>query len=273
MKQSQIELHTVIKELYHISGFRISIHDTNLQEIAAYPKELSPFCRMLQQNPAARRLCIENDNAAFERVQQQEEVYLYRCQFGLYEAVAPLYHFGVLAGYLMMGQTLDALSDSKQFVYRAALPYVSNPKALVEEIARIPSSTKEKILSCITIMGICAEYITLGNRLNLNTRDLAHQVKKYIHQNYSQKISLELLCSHFFCSRATLSNTFKKIYQVSVMKYVNQVRLEQAALLLSESSLSIREIAERCGFSDQNYFCKVFLKKYSATPTVYRLNS
>ena len=39
MEQS-LSIERILKELYHISGFRISIYDTNIREIAAYPHEL-----------------------------------------------------------------------------------------------------------------------------------------------------------------------------------------------------------------------------------------
>lgn len=56
-----IELTDVLKELHNISGFRISVHDTDFKEIAAYPSELGPFCKLLQQNPDARKICVAND--------------------------------------------------------------------------------------------------------------------------------------------------------------------------------------------------------------------
>ena len=108
----EIALADIVKELSNISGFRISIYDTNQNELEGYPKKGSAFCQLIQQNPKALSLCHCNDKKAFETARQTGEVYLYQCCFGLYEAVAPLYHNGILSGFLMMGQTLDAMRDS-----------------------------------------------------------------------------------------------------------------------------------------------------------------
>ena len=44
---------------------------------------------------------------AFRKVQDEKRLHIYKCYLGLYEAVAPLYSFGTLTGYLMMGQTIN----------------------------------------------------------------------------------------------------------------------------------------------------------------------
>lgn len=266
----KIELLTVLKELHNISGFRISIYDTNLNEISAYPKDLSNFCALIQQNPDVRRCCVQNDAKAFEIVKNTEEVYIYHCQFGLYEAVAPLYHFGVLTGYLMMGQTLDTKTDSRTTVYEKASAYIKNKELLEHAIKNIPTSSKEKIISCISIMNICAEYISLSNRLNITDKDLAHKIKKYINKNFSTKITMDSLSNHFFYSKPTIMNTFKKTYHVSISQYLLKTRLQHAVKLLTNTTDSIHTIAQECGFTDQNYFSKVFYKEHSVTPSEYR---
>lgn len=268
----KIELQTVLKELHNISGFRISIHDTNLNEISAYPKELSGFCTLIQQNPDVRKCCISNDSKAFEVVKNSEEVYIYQCQFGLYEAVTPLYHFGVLTGYLMMGQTIDTKSASRSYVYDKALPFIKDNDLLIHEVNSIPTSSKQKILSCISIMNICAEYISLSNRLNITYKDLANKIKKYINKNYTTKITMDLLSNQFFYSKPTIMNTFKKTYHISINQYIITLRLNHATELLTNTSNSIYCISKECGFTDQNYFSKVFYKEYGITPSKYRKN-
>lgn len=269
----KIELITVLKELHNISGFRISIYDTNMHEIAAYPRKLSSFCSLIQQNEEVRKRCIQNDATAFEIVKDKQDIYIYHCKFGLYEAVAPLYHFGVLSGYLMMGQTIDTKEDSKTNVFAEASKYSKDKEYLKQEIDRIPSRSREQILSCISIMNICGEYISLSNRLNLTDKNLAHEVKKYINKNFATKITLESLSNRFFYSKTTLMNTFKDSFGMSINQYLQETRLNHALELLEHSDYSIHFISEKCGFVDQNYFSKVFSKKYGVTPSSYQKNS
>ena len=92
--EQTISIEKILKELYHISGFRISVYDTYFQEIAAFPKELGCLCSLIQENPKGRKHCVEQDIMAFRKVQDEKRLHIYKCHLGLYEAVAPLYSFG-----------------------------------------------------------------------------------------------------------------------------------------------------------------------------------
>lgn len=264
------ELLPVLRELHNISGFRISVHDIDFNEITAYPTAQSPFCRMIKEGDKTCLSCFQNDKMAFERVKQTGKVYLYQCSFGLYEAVAPLYSFGQPSGYLMMGQTIDTMSSSREFVFKNASPFFEDKERLMETVQKIHIRAKENILSCISIMGICAEYITLTNRLNSTKKDIAVECRRYIDGHFKEKITIDFLCGSFFCSRATLINAFKKRYSITINEYITTVRITKAKELLEKTDLHIADIAEECGFSDQNYFCKVFLKSEGKTPSAYR---
>ncbi|MEG2377519.1 MAG: PocR ligand-binding domain-containing protein [Clostridia bacterium] len=265
-----IEFDTVLRELYSISGLRISVHDTKFNEITAYPKELFPFCKLIQGNPSAREICLKDDACAFCVAKKREGAYIYRCHFGLFEAVAPIYNFGILAGYLMMGQTLDITEGSRRYAAKQASAYIPDVSSLKCELARVPTNSREKLSSCLSIMTICAEYITLMNYLDLGKRDVAEELMRYINENYASKISIELLCKRFFCSKSTLMNVFKKQYNKTIMEYLTDVRLTHAEKLLKTGDSTIYGVATQCGFLDQNYFSKVFAKKYGVSPTAYR---
>ncbi|MDO4295425.1 MAG: PocR ligand-binding domain-containing protein [bacterium] len=261
------ELQEILKELHIVSGFRMSLYDSERRQICAWPKELTPFCNLIQKNQRALSCCHSFDKSAFETVQRTNEVCIYRCHCGLYEAVAPLYHFGVLSGYLMMGQSLDTTETNRDAVFRNAVAYVSDAEELKRCISKIPSRSKEQIESCISIMKICASYISLSNYLKAPDKDLPTRIRLFLLQNYASNISLDSLCNEFYCSRATLTASFRKAYGKSIMEYLNAVRMEKGRELLAKNSqLSIREIAENCGFSDQNYFTKAFRKYHGMTP-------
>lgn len=269
MKES-LDIMFILKELHKVSGFRISVHDTNFREIAAYPEELSPFCQHIRQNPEAAEVCRATDEEAFVEVNKTEEVYIYRCKFGLWEAVSPLYHFGVLAGYLMMGQVIDKSPDSRKLVASMARSFAEDRALLEAKIDQIPIVGQDMIKSYVNIMTVCSEYITYSNKLRLPERDLAELTMKYIHRNYAQKLTIKELCVYFHCSKSTLINTFESRYHTSVNRYITSYRLDQACVLLCQSDETICEIALKCGFSDQGYFSKVFQKEKGVTPTAYR---
>jgi len=264
------EILSVLKDLHQISGFRISIHDPAFREIAAYPQSLSPFCRLVQEEGGARRGCLAADARALASVQTQEGACIYQCRFGLYEAAAPLYHYGVLAGYLMMGQVLDTAQSSMQYARRAACACVRDTARVEEALRTVPVIPAGRIRAFSRIMTICAEYLTLTNRLATPEHDLAHLTRKYLTQHYAQKLSIASMCTHFGCSKSTLMNAFRAQYGTTINSALTEIRLCRAAELLTASPESIQQIAADCGFPDQNYFSKVFRTRYGIPPSAYR---
>lgn len=272
--KNPIDIETVLRELYTVSGCRVSIHDSEYTEIAAYPHELSRFCRMVQSSPAAYMNCLRGDAEALSLVRRTESPYIYRCHMGLFEAVAPLYHAGVLTGYLMMGQLAERTDHARDDLFSRALSTLPDSGYTEEElgaaVADVLDTTQEMFSSFVNIMSICAEYITLSGRLDLPARDLAHMVKKYIHQNYTRAISLDELCDTFRCSKSTLMNAFRGSCHTTIGKYATDVRLSHAKRMLSETDAPVRHISAACGFSDQGYFTKVFSAATGMAPTEFR---
>ncbi len=263
-------LQDILRELHTVSGFRMSLYDADGRQLYVYPQDMNPFCSLIQQDEEALACCHRFDREAFEQVKRTGEVYIYRCHCDLYEAVAPLYDFGVLSGYLMMGQVLDTSRTSRQEVLHKAEQYGAAKDALSRAVRQIPYRTKEQIRSCISIMEMCAGYLSLSNYLRADRKDLPGNVKAYIDRHYGEALTLDLLCREFYCSRATLTSSFRSTYGQSIIEYLTQVRLEVGMDLLIRTDRKIGEIAERCGYPDQNYFCRQFKKRYGTSPRKVR---
>jgi len=263
-------LESIMRELYQVSGFRICIYDLKRNEVCAWPKEMSPFCRRIQQNASCLNRCRQNDTDAFDKVQQTGEAEIYRCHAGLYEAVAPLYDRERLSGFLMMGQTLDSMKQSRQEVLQYSRQYIEDQEIWQEAVLQIPDRTKIQILSCISIMEICASYITLSNRFQVSEEELPHKVIIYIQEHYHEEISLDRLCRIFYCSRAKLTSSFRRVYLSSIHQYLMKYRLERSCDLLNHAAYTIADAARLSGFSEQNYFAKAFKKQYGISPSDYR---
>ena len=55
--------------------------------------------------------------------------------------------------------------------------------------------------------------------------------------------------------------------------YLQQVRLEKAAFMLTRSNMTIDEICEAVGYRNKGFFYKIFKQKYGMKPAEYRKNS
>ena len=261
----------ILKDFHKISGFRVSIHDLDFNEIIRYPEKLNPFCEDIQKNPGGRNNCLMNDAVAFQKVKESGNVYIYKCGCGLYEVVAPIYYYGILSGFFMMGQVSDTKSESKSDIKKNSARFFDSEENLEASMKKIKTINVDMIESYINIMSILAEFITKTNRLNPYTEELAPLIKKHINQNFSKKITLDILCQKFGCRRATLMNNFKASYSTTINSYITEVRLKNAAELLAHGKEPVKCVSSSCGFSDQNYFSKAFYKKYGCTPTKYRM--
>ncbi len=67
-----------------------------------------------------------------------------------------------------------------------------------------------------------------------------------------------------------LSREFHRHFHMTVGEYIRKRRIEYASELLSNSELSMTEIASTCGFSDQSHFCALFKKHLGMTPGKFR---
>lgn len=64
----------VLKELHHVSGLRISVHDVNHKEVSSYTKELTGFCHMMQEDREVYKNCAKNDSDAFNQVRKSRAI-------------------------------------------------------------------------------------------------------------------------------------------------------------------------------------------------------
>lgn len=93
---------------------------------------------------------------------------------------------------------------------------------------------------------------------------------KYIRRNYCEPVTLQEVSDHIGVSHAHLSRVFKEEMGQGFSDYINTFRLGKAKELLSESSMTLSEIAQSVGYSNQQYFTRVFKNQTGMTPGQYR---
>lgn len=102
---------------------------------------------------------------------------------------------------------------------------------------------------------------------------LMERVKRmldYFHSHYQKSISVEQLAKQANICKRECQRDFKKVLGLTPTQYFEQYRLAMSLRLLTESSCSIIEIADQCGFQSPSYFTKLFREKYGVTPTAFR---
>lgn len=96
------------------------------------------------------------------------------------------------------------------------------------------------------------------------------QVKSFLDEHYKEKLSLESVASHFFIDKHYLARLFKEQYGVTLVTYLQQVRITHAKRMLRFTDKSIEEIGLECGIGELNYFSRVFKKLEGVSPSEFR---
>ena len=73
-------------------------------------------------------------------------------------------------------------------------------------------------------------------------------------------------------SDAYFCKLFKQCFHVNFSTYLNEYRIEKARALMQNPRINIKDISIACGYSDPNYFTRVFKRLTGLTPTEYRLS-
>lgn len=96
-------------------------------------------------------------------------------------------------------------------------------------------------------------------------------VVEFVEQHIDNSdLSVTDLATKLNVSKSGLNRKLKSLLGVAPKEFINKARMNRAVALLRHSDLPVKEIAYRCGFSDQNYFGKCFRAAMGVSPSEYR---
>ncbi len=93
------------------------------------------------------------------------------------------------------------------------------------------------------------------------------------HNVQEEDLSVETLAAELQCSPNYLSKLFRKKVGERLVERINRLRVQHAIDALSRTRLSVKVIAAACGFSDANYFARVFRRATGRSPLQYRADA
>lgn len=96
------------------------------------------------------------------------------------------------------------------------------------------------------------------------------KAKEYMKQNYTRDLSLDEVAKYVDISPYYFSKLFKEEEGENFIDYLTSLRIDKAKELLNGTEGSIKEICSEVGYSDPNYFSRLFKKIVGFTPTEYR---
>ena len=96
------------------------------------------------------------------------------------------------------------------------------------------------------------------------------QFSVWLEHHYMQDVSLDQAAEAMGMSSFYFSRFFRTSYNQTFLEYLTAYRIDRAVELLQQTDIPVREIAVRVGYTDANYFTKVFKRHLGVTPTEYR---
>lgn len=133
-------------------------------------------------------------------------------------------------------------------------------------------ATRKLLLATLLLQlqELCEAQKMLGGEDGRVTNRIVSQVQSYVTMHYQEKLTLTDIAKRFYISPYYLSRLFKKTINLSLIEYINGVRIKAAQHMIETTGDSISEVAERTGFMTSAHFRRVFKEATGFSPQQYR---
>ncbi len=131
-------------------------------------------------------------------------------------------------------------------------------------------SSKDDLLLKTLFLQLIDELQNDQPRQNTKSWHAYQRIISYLTENYHQPVNRAGIAADLNMNESHISRLFKRYSRESFNGMLKRLRMEHAVLMLKNAQLSVREVAEECGFSSSDYFIKAFKKYFGTTPLGYR---
>ena len=169
----------------------------------------------------------------------------------------------------------DKFSYAREAITLRALDYLLKPYEpqelilTVEEALNLYARTSGRPEVQLTTYQDPAD---LADHTTLRIAQVRENIERYIRANYTSELSMQDVARAMNYSEAYFCKLFKQCFKVNFSAWLNEFRVEKAKEMLLDSRLSVREVSLACGYTDANYFARVFKRITGKTPSEYRIS-
>ena len=140
-------------------------------------------------------------------------------------------------------------------------------KAIFEAFAK-DDMFRQKELALLTERMIIEAGRSIKN-YSENSLSLSKSIR-FLNENYTEQIKIPDLAQMEAMCVTAYNKSFKNQTGITPSKYIIELRMRMAIQYLETSNLSIKEISSMCGYTNFNFFARVFKKHTGYAPTEYR---
>lgn len=259
------------------NGYYVSFSDFSdnfhpfTEKFLQHEVHLHSVCSYLKSNPNTIGLCQQN-KSKLSKCKIRHCVYSC-CYAGVEEYVFPIYNENKRIICVHISGYRDNLKRSVRLKEKTQCLCTPIFEELYQQLSYEKPSQKT-VLAFIKPLEYMIKQLYLNCLEDTKTKTPQNAVYlkclQYINNNFMNDISAGSIAQHLGYSTSYIRAIFKKESGVSLQNKINDIRLENSAFLLKNSSMNVTDIAFNCGFTDSNYFSTIFKKKYGASPLAYR---
>ncbi|MDD2972060.1 MAG: response regulator [Lachnospiraceae bacterium] len=172
---------------------------------------------------------------------------------------------------LLFIRIYDVLGNVLRFLYEMNIDCSCIEREITQVYAKIDTfHTSEELVNWL--YDICALISEQSDHSSQTYhKQICDTVVNYIKQHYSENtLCLNDIADAVMISPTYLSALYKKSTSQNISDTITSVRIETACDLLLHSTISLKEISEKVGYTNQYYFSSCFKKKTGQTPSEYR---
>ena len=163
--------------------------------------------------------------------------------------------------------TLNTPQVIKPAIYQSIHDYLNCPYT-----GALGTAYKDNIILNLLIhqlaafTGVESEAGESGARLSRADIDLLNDIKTYLDQHYLEVGSLHQLTRKFYINSFKLKHGFKRLFSNSVMKYVDEHKMNYARTKLQQGPVDVADLADELGYRHYNNFSTAFKKRFGYSP-------
>lgn len=250
------------------------------------PNHLSGcFCKRLEPI-TGRKNSIDHFFTRCEKATESDSYIIYNCPFGLANIIIPAFKNSQLIAALQIGPILTGDADALLMKY--GLPDmgagVERLQSLKNYLDALPQGNLTSLIAVAKLVNALVTDESLVFRSSQATLeaeraegdlgscpDIVFAVQEFISSHFTDnEISLNAVAENVYVHPSYLSRIFSKNFNCHFRSYINTLRVNLAAELLTTTDESVGEICREVGFSDHNYFNKQFKQLKGMSPSEYR---
>ena len=226
----------------------------------------TPLCTWIKEQGRLPE-CFRCRNTVLKLARTRKKGFGGRCVMGVYEYCQPVIFHDTVVAVVFVGNIYTGSSEQLQRLRTNVDPelYPTMQHDFSEE-------------DCKRVAGIVTSYIHFlleryGTTEKTSFDPLLDNIKSYINENLLYDFSMTELSVAFNYDEKYLGRLFKSKTGLSVKEYCNKRKTDLAKKLLTETSLSISDIAVQTGYNNVTYFNRIFKRVTGTSPRQYRQNN